>query len=679
MTAGAAMAGAVWGAVAALALAADPARHGVLAVLGLANAVLGLACRGAHLAPASAYCAASLAPLAATTLAFGQARAGVALALGLVATLIAAWAGGARSARAARLEAEREESEATLAVLAERAEVVARAGEPEVGEGGEGLAAAMLEQSRDALLVVGADGRIEQANRRAAELLDGATLVGAPAAGRLRLVDAAARTSLGDPASDAVREAAQVHLRGEETLLQAEDGRELSVEVRATPLPGGRALVGVEDVTEVLGVAGLVSWHAAHDQLTGLANRAGLEHRIALERAQAERSEQAGAVIYIDLDGLDAVNDAWGLHAGDAILQTAAERLTGLLRESDLLARIGGDRFVALLSACPLGDALQVAERANAALGLPWEGGAFRLRASIGVAVLDGARDAVPGPLGAAALAAMVARDAGGGRIHVYRPDDAAVVERAELGRWLRSVRNAVHEGELRLLGQPIVPTGASENLRPHVEILVRVPGREGALTTPETFIAAAEHLGLMPEVDRWVLSRTLNLLGSSSPSLARYATCAVNLSAQSLVDPEFPGFAAEQLEAAGVDGARIVLEITETAVIGDLERVRVAMDALRALGCGFALDDFGTGHSSYARLRALGVDYLKIDGTLVRNVAEDPAERAVVESINRVAHALGLRTVAEHVTGPQVLEVVRAIGVDYAQGTAVGAPAALD
>ncbi len=668
-------AGAAIGAVTGLAQGA--AADTVVGLLGAVGALLGMWLRAAHPLPASAFAAGSLGVPALFAAWRGESATSILAWLAWLALAMVLARGAARVHRAlARAALAGEESEETLAVVARRLEAAQRVAEPASA----GLTTTLLADSRDALVVLDADGRVVDLNRRARGLLGAGAEPGAALEPLARLIDASTRTAIDDPARQSANAGLPVRLFGEQTLLQIGDGRELNVDIRATPLDEGGVLLAIEDITEALGSSELSEWHASHDLLTGLANRAEIERRVELEAGPRGADAGPWALCYLDVEGVEAVNDAWGLHAGDAILQGLAAAMKATLRESDLLGRLGGNRFAAVLPGCPLEGALDVAEALRSTVAGHRAAGSVRLRASVGVVALGESTVAPegPGPLAAARLAALAARDAGGDRVRAYQPDDAAVIERAELGHWLRGVREAVSTGRLRLLGQPIRPIGAGPDAATHVEVLVRVPDRDGGLTTPETFIAAAEHLGLMPEVDRWVLVRTLELMASDADLSARFEAFGVNLSAQSLGDPDFAAFAGERIAASGVDATRLVLEITETAVLVDVERAQRSIAALRALGVRFALDDFGSGQSSYARLRRLDVDVLKIDGTLVRNVAEDPAERAVVESINRVAHALGMRTVAEHVTSEEVLATLAEIGVDYAQGSAIGEPAPL-
>jgi len=436
-----------------------------------------------------------------------------------------------------------------------------------------------------------------------------------------------------------------------------------------------------DHIGSVPGVDGLIRFQTSHDPLTGLINRREFEKRLATARASASGGQRRHAICYLDLDHLDMVNDTCGHRAGDAVLRQVAARLQTLVRGTDVLARMGGDQFAALLTDCAPENARSVAEHLREAvrgLRFPWEDHVFEVSTSIGVAALDANSTHFSDALSAAHAACLVAREDGGDRVRSYQPDDLAHGHHHHLARWMQKVREAVESSRFQLLIQDIVPLDADASRERHGELLVRMLDEHGELVAPHTFLSAAERYNLMPRVDRWVIQSAFSALENGADTLAALDLCAVNLSGQSLSDPDLLGDVTRLLDAADFSPERLCFEITETAVVENFDTAREFIAALKQRGCRFALDDFGSGMSSYSYLKHLPVDYLKIDGSFVRGMLEDPIDRAVVESINQIGHELGMKTIAEFVETEEILEAVKEVGIDYAQGTAIRAPRAI-
>ncbi len=429
------------------------------------------------------------------------------------------------------------------------------------------------------------------------------------------------------------------------------------------------------------GVERLIRFQTSHDPLTGLINRREFEKRLGSAVGSAAGGRRH-AICYLDLDHLDMVNDTCGHRAGDAVLRQVAARLQTLVRGTDVLARMGGDQFAALLTDCSLENATTVAENLREAvrnLRFPWEDHVFEVSTSVGLASIDATTPHFSDALSAAHAACLVARGDGGDRVRSYQPSDLAHGHHHHLVRWMQKVREAVESSRFQLLVQDIVPLADGASGERHGELLVRMLDEHGGLVAPHTFLSAAERYNLMPSVDRWVIQNAFSALGNGSDALSSLDICAINLSGQSLSDPEFLDYVTPLLNSAAFPVRRLCFEITETAVVENFDAARSFIGALKRRGCRFALDDFGSGMSSYSYLKHLPVDYLKIDGSFVRGVLEDPVDRAVVESINQIAHDLAMKTIAEYVETDEILTALRKMGVDYAQGAAIREPRAVN
>ncbi len=425
------------------------------------------------------------------------------------------------------------------------------------------------------------------------------------------------------------------------------------------------------------GIDRLISFQTSHDPLTGLINRREFEKRLG-SRVGTVAGGRQDAICYLDLDHLDMVNDTCGHRAGDAVLRQVAARLQTLVRGTDVLARIGGDQFAALLTDCNLDNARSVAENLREAvrkLRFPWEDHVFEVSTSVGVACIDAGTPHFPDALSAAHAACLVAREDGGNRVRIFQPADLERGHHHHLVRWMQKVREAVESSRFQLLVQDIAPIGTASGRKRHGELLVRMLDEHGGLVAPHTFLSAAERYNLMPAVDRWVIQHTFSAMEDGAGTLCALDLCAINLSGQSISDTELLDYVVDLLNSTGVPGERVCFEITETAVVENFDAARAFIAALKQRGCRFALDDFGSGMSSYSYLKHLPVDYLKIDGSFVRGMLEDPIDRAVVESINQIGHDLEMETIAEFVENEEILTALAEVGVDYAQGTAIGDP----
>jgi diguanylate cyclase (GGDEF)-like protein/PAS domain S-box-containing protein len=550
----------------------------------------------------------------------------------------------------------------------------------------------------DGVLRTDARGMVDYLNP-VAQKLTGWSLAeayGRPAEEIYRVVDPQTGRRLLDPLSQCLgkgRESVFV----DDRLLADRDGGRHPVQDSAAPIRDRRgeiigAVLTFRDLSRLHEIQREVSRLASHDSLTGLINRRAFVAR--LERVLTERAAQGThhAVCHLDLDNFRLVNETGGQAAGDRLIQQTARLIQANLSDRDLVAHLGGDSFAVLFRDCPPSRAHNLAEEIRHAVrGAPFvsDGRTFSCRASIGLVAIGPdpvdpvalLRDAGAGSAAAlmrdADAACVVAKEKGGNRIHNYQPGDSAVAERFGQMQWVSRINKAFDEDRFTLYHQKIVPVqGAEKGEAPLSELLVRMIDEQGQLVGPGSFIPAAERFGLVAEIDRWVLATALRQLADSGwADDEQRPRFTLNISGFSLGASDFLDLVIAEFETTGVDPGQILFEITETAAIADLTRAQRFLSALRGMGCHFILDDFGKGLSSLGYLRNLPLDYLKIDGSFVRNMTVDPIQTALVASIHEIADVMGLRTIAEFVEDEETLDAVRRLGIDYAQGFLLARP----
>ena len=466
------------------------------------------------------------------------------------------------------------------------------------------------------------------------------------------------------------------------TLLIRRDGNELYIESTASPIRDGKGEVtgGVlvfHDVSESRELNRRLSYHASHDILTGLVNRAEFETRLERALKSAKAQETSYALCYLDLDQFKIVNDSCGHSAGDALLGQLGALLKSKIRWRDTLARLGGDEFGVLLESCSLDEAMKTAEVLRVAIGefkFMWDDRSFRLGVSIGVVPISADNDDVAALLSAADSACAAAKEAGRNRIHSYQENDIELMRRRREMQWAARINNALEEDRFELFRQTILPLQKEED-GAHYEILLRMRDESGGIIAPGLFIEAAERYSITPRIDRWVITNAFRWLVSEADERERLVMCSINLSGQSLGDDKFLPFVIEQFQMSGLDATKICFEITETAAIASYSRANRFINALKELGCKFALDDFGTGLSSFGYLKHFPVDFLKIDGSFVKEILHDPIDREMVRSINEIGHLTGKETIAEFAENEEIITMLKGMGVDYAQGYGVSEP----
>lgn len=443
----------------------------------------------------------------------------------------------------------------------------------------------------------------------------------------------------------------------------------------------GATLV-LHDVTELRGMTRQMSWQASHDSLTGLINRREFESQLKRALLMAREEGKLYVLMYLDLDQFKVVNDTCGHLAGDEMLKQMTMILQKSVRRNDTLARLGGDEFGVLLHGCDVEHAERIAEsilRGIQDFRFGWQGRSFDVGVSIGIMEVTPDCQDMAELLSNADAACYVAKDQGRNRAHVYRLDDAVVAQRHGEMQWVHRINRALSEERLRLYYQPVQVLDGSNATDAYCELLVRMVDEGGQLTPPMAFIPAAERYQLMTTIDRWVVHSVLAAIGAGGSRLDDFRVCAINLSGQSLCNESFLDFVLGKLAEHRVDPARVCFEITETSAIANLQRATEFIAQLSRMGCRFALDDFGSGLSSFAYLKDLNVEYLKIDGAFVRDLDNDPIDGAMVAAINQIGHVMGKKTIAEAVENEAILNKLRAFGVDYAQGYGVARPMPLD
>ena len=467
------------------------------------------------------------------------------------------------------------------------------------------------------------------------------------------------------------------------TLLIRRDGNELYIESCASPIrdSAGNVLGGVlvfHDVSESRELNRKLSYHASHDILTGLVNRREFESRLERAIKSARAREASFALCHIDLDQFKIINDNCGHSAGDALLGQVGALLKSKIRWRDTVSRLGGDEFGVLLESCSLEEAVRNAEQLREAIRnykFVWEERTFRLGASIGVVPISPENEDVAALLSAADSACAAAKENGRNRIYSFQENDIDLMRRRREMQWAARINNALEDGRFEIFRQVILPLQNPQEHGMHYELLLRMRDEAGKIVTPDQFIAAAERYGLTPNIDRWMIEHALRWLVSEADEREKLELCSINLSGQSLGDDKFLPFVIDHFHRSGIDASKICFEITETAAIASFSQANRFIHALKELGCRFALDDFGTGLSSFGYLKHFPVDFLKIDGSFVKEILHDPIDREMVRSINEIGHLTGKQTIAEFAENMEIVEMLRSLGVDYAQGYAIATP----
>jgi diguanylate cyclase (GGDEF)-like protein/PAS domain S-box-containing protein len=437
-------------------------------------------------------------------------------------------------------------------------------------------------------------------------------------------------------------------------------------------------LLVCEDITQAFELSEKLTYQASHDSLTGLINRHEFEHRLAQCLDIARERNTDNAICYVDLDQFKVINDTFGHIAGDELLRQVTRLLSEHIRKQDSIGRIGGDEFVMLFEHCTIEDAERVVNKVRRSIeefSFPWEGHSFRITASMGLVPVNSTTGSITEALKIADTACYAAKDLGRNRVYVYRDGDEEMARHNCEMQWVNRIHHALDEHKLRLYCQVIMPITTNDIEGLHYELLLRMENDGGDLTAPGAFLPAAERYGLACKLDRWVITTAFEWFCSNPQHVELLSLCSINLSGHSLGDNELLAFILQRFSDTGIPPHKICFEITETAAIAKLSSASQWIQKLRQIGCRFALDDFGSGLSSFGYLKTLPVDFLKIDGQFIKDIIGNPMNMVIVRSIHEIARVMDMSTIAEFVESDAILEKLREIGIDYAQGYGISTP----
>jgi diguanylate cyclase (GGDEF)-like protein/PAS domain S-box-containing protein len=554
-------------------------------------------------------------------------------------------------------------------------------------------AMATLDAMMESVITLDADGRIDYVNHAASALLGQRSdqVVGLSFPQVAALVDEADRRSLGDPVRKALTTGGRVSVGRRAVLVPANGGPERSVEISVSPLSsvaacganGANGAAGVvvvlHDTSELRGLTRQMTYQASHDPLTGLVNRREFERRLQEALESASSGGVTHALCYLDLDRFKAVNDTCGHTAGDNMLREVATLIKDAVRDSDTVGRIGGDEFALLLVGCPLEKARQICDDVLHSVSdyrFVWKDKIFNIGVSIGLVEIGRDGGSIEDTMNSADSACYVAKKQGGVHVHVYSArEEANARHRGEI-HWLQKLQGALRDNKFELYFQPIVHARAGGVRGPALEVFVRLEadGAQPAAPSAE-FIRAAERYRLMPNVDRWVVQAVLSALGRGGLKLPQGRSIAINIAGQTLGDADFLEFVVDCFDHTGATPGDICFEVTESSVVANFDHARRFIEVLHGMGCEFALDDFGSGLSSFSNLKTLPMDYLKIDGSFIRNLGSDLVNRAVVAAMIELSRSLNFRVVAEQVEDQSSLDAVKRMGIDFVQGFIIARP----
>ena len=541
-----------------------------------------------------------------------------------------------------------------------------------------------LDSIADGVISTTNDGRIKYMNPVAMRLLvqGSGPVAGRPVSDYYKPLHLEHSTPITSPVDVCIRTREAVEPESV-ALFFVHSGEEAIVEQSVTPMfDVNHELIGTtlvfRDVTQIRRLIHRISYQATHDELTELINRREFEFRLkqVIDRAEVDRTQFA--ILYIDLDRFKIVNDSCGHLVGDMLLREIANVMRGCVRKGDALARLGGDEFGLILENCDRERAWIVAEKIRKSVSrheFIWEEEKYIIGASIGLLPMIYGGESSNTLLSFADAACYSAKEAGRNQIYVYEAGDPEISERFGQARWVSRIRRAIEEERFFIVRQPIVPLDPKVS-DTHFEILIRMRDVDGRIVPPTEYLPAAEHFDMMGNIDRWVVEAVLRHMAAHPEDDAQYA---INLSGITLNDDDFASDTQALLEETGVAPHRLCFEITETAAVANLAGARALIQVLKDTGCKFSLDDFGTGMSSFAYLRSLPVDYLKIDGLFIKNMHENLVDYAMVRSIHELGTVLNIRTVAEWVEDEATVELLKKIGVNFAQGWHVGRLQSMD
>lgn len=533
----------------------------------------------------------------------------------------------------------------------------------------------------DAVLTTDETGKVTYLNP-AAELLTGwlnEEATGEPLDEIIEMYDEHSGVQLENPVHRCLQNGAVVNLELN-TLLIDRQGEKKPITDSAAPIRDRDgtiigAVMVCHDISDTRRMAHQMSWQATHDSLTGLINRRELERRLQQLIDNPDEETPQHAFLYLDLDQFKVVNDTSGHMAGDELLRQLGFLLKEEVRESDTLARLGGDEFGVLLRGCPEQKARQIADNMHKTIRefrFVWRDKSFEIGASIGLVMIGPESGNIAHVMSMADMACYAAKDMGRNRIHIYQPGDKELSRRHTEMHWTTHIKQALEEQRFVLYRQGIAPVDDPYSPCRHTEILVRIVNTDGTIIEPDQFIPAAERYNMMPVIDRWIIENTFSYIAENP---AEFDTVSINLSGNSFGDETFHNFIKQQLAQWQISPSQICFEITETAAIANLSAAIAFIRELKQQGIRFALDDFGSGFSSFGYLKNLPIDSVKIDGSFIKDIVDEPIDRAMVEAIRNIGHVMGIKTIAEFVENDAILQQLHTIGVDMVQGYHIEKP----
>ncbi len=486
-----------------------------------------------------------------------------------------------------------------------------------------------------------------------------------------------------NPVSTALNEHVILSITDDIVLIR-KDGKEFAIELTAAPIMDDQheifgAILTFRDVSEMRSMSYKLSYQATHDSLTGLVNRREFELRLGQIIQNTRNEKTSHALCYLDLDQFKVVNDSAGHAAGDELLKQLAHKLLPLLRKSDVLARLGGDEFGVLLEGCNEQQAHKIADIMRTTIKetrFPWGNNTFEVGVSIGLVPITAESGGASDILSAADTACYTAKENGRNQVQIYREDNLEYSKRKTEIRWIKDIQQALDNDAFVFHCQKIIPINQHSHYHHFCELLIRLQTDDGKLIPPMAFLPAAERYDLIQEIDKWVVHNALTTLYKfQDKGLAEKLFLSINLSGQSLSDSGFLDYVRREILNSRCAPDHLCFEITETAAIANMSRAIDFITSIKELGCKFALDDFGNGLSSFAYLKNMPVDFLKIDGSFVRDICYDKMDHAFVEAIHRIATMMDIETIAEYVENEETLERLKDIGIHYAQGFHIERP----
>lgn len=469
--------------------------------------------------------------------------------------------------------------------------------------------------------------------------------------------------------------------RNQECILIRKDKQECIIDYSVAPIQNNKknvigTVLTFRDVTKQRQLTQKLAYQAAHDSLTGLLNRDEFENRLRKILTSIRKNDIHG-LLYLDLDQFKIVNDTCGHSAGDELLRQVTALLLSKLRARDTLARLGGDEFGIILEHCPQNEALQVANTLRElvqSFRYQWQDKIFTIGVSIGLFPITHNNEGLAKVLSAADSACYTAKNEGRNRVHVYQANDSGLQKKSGTMQWLPRIQKAIADQRLCLYFQPIIALSNKNALEEHGEFLLRLQGEQNQLILPGSFLPSVGHYDQMLIIDRWVVERSLELLEARFHNQSKNIY-AINLSGYALSDENFLNFVVDKLKTYKRNPSNICFEISENVALTDLKHVMKFILTLKELGCRFSIDDFGSNLSSFSYLKDIPLDYLKIDGRLIKGILTDTVDCAIIESINRIGHIMGLETIAAWVEDTETLQLLEEIGVDYVQGFGLAEP----